>query len=257
MSKIVQTHYSSDDNSIYRLVLEPKYNAMLTLCHLQKDEELSNNENFSSYRASGDIPVTGIVYIDSNPAEHDIKKIGNSYEPHMVLETYEKYINKLEDLDSTNLAWIQKIIDGSNEQEKVLERNDEFLIVRDWKFDVRLDENSNALYKKEDLHLLGILVKNVKSLRDIVVTDIFILEKMKEKLLQICEQVFGLNRDEVKLYFHYPPSTYHLHLHCVWICCDDPTVNFERAYDYDTVIRNIRMDPTYYQNTMKYVCYHR
>lgn len=79
---------------------------------------------------------------------------------------------------------------------------------------------------------------------------------MKEKLLQVCKKVFRLNSDELKLYFHYPPSTYHLHLHCVWVGYNDPSVNFERAHDYDSVIRNIKLDPNYYRRSMKYVEYY-
>lgn len=139
MSKIIQTSYSSNDNSIYQLVLEPRYKAMFTLCHLRKEKQLSNNDSFSSYRTSGDIPVSGIVYINSNPSEYAIKELSDSCEPHMVLESYDEYIEKLEKLDPSNLSWIHKIIDGSSEQEKVLECNNEFLIVRDWKFDVKYD----------------------------------------------------------------------------------------------------------------------
>ena len=83
------------------------------------------------------------------------------------------------------------------------------------------------------------------------------LEEMKEKALTLCEKIYGLERDEIKMYFHYPPSTYHLHVHYTWAGLNDSTTNFERAFDYDTVVRNIELDPEYYRKPLRYVEFHR
>jgi Scavenger mRNA decapping enzyme C-term binding len=257
MSKIEQREFDATDGAVYRLVLEPTGNIMTNMCHLRKGEELSNNENYSSYRAAGDIPMAGIVYIDTQPDEKEIQRLNRGYNPHYVEETYEEYLKKLEELDPINMTWIKKIISGDAEQEKVLERNSEYIVARDWKFDISLDEDGNATFKREDLHILGIPIEQIGSIRDIEPDQIPMLNEMKEKALYICEETFGMKRDEIKIYFHYPPTTYHLHVHYTWVGLDDSTTNFERALDYDTVMRNIALDPNYYRSPLKYVKYNR
>ena len=250
-------YHGDMDMSIYRLKLKPILDGSANMCHLRKTEELSQNENFASYRVMGDIPMRGILYIDSAPSENEIKKLGSSYEPHFITETYADHIEKLENLEESHTAWIQKIIDGVTELDKMIERNDEFIIIRDWKFDIEYDSEGNGTYRKTDLHLLGIPNNKIESLRDIDIAHIPMLERIKEQLLKTSEQVFGLKQDEVKLYFHYPPTTYHLHIHCTWTGLSDSTVNFERAYDFDSVIKNIQLDQNYYKREMRYVVYHR
>jgi m7GpppX diphosphatase len=257
MSKIEQIEYDSTDGTVYRLVLEPTGGALTNMCHLQKGEELSNNENYSSYRARGDIPVKGMVYVDTHPDEKEVKRLSSKPEPHYVDESYEKYLQKLGNLDEINFKWIRKIISGEAEPEKILERNDDFLVARDWKFDLSHDEEGHAIFDRENLHILGIPVKQIGSLRDIELEDVPMLNKMKEKALELCREIFDVQRDEVKIYFHYPPTTYHLHIHFTWVDLSDSTVNFERAYDFDTVIRNIQLDPNYYRESMKFVKYVR
>lgn len=253
MTTIEQIEYSKEDDAVYKLALEPFGGVSLNMCHLQKGEELSNNENFSSYRVKGDIPMTGIVYINSHPTEKEISNLSQPYEPHYVKETLEEYLQKVEDIESINTNWIQKIVGGEAEQSKVLDRNDRFLIVRDWKFDVEHDDDGIATYKKEDIHLLGIPVERISSIRDIKPEHIPMLDEMKDLTLEICEEMFNLNRSEIKIYFHYPPSTYHLHVHYTWAGLNDSTTNFERAHDYDMVVKNIQLDPNYYRESMRYV----
>jgi m7GpppX diphosphatase len=253
MSKIERNQYDSSNGAIYRLVLEPISEVRDIMSHLQKDEELSNNVNYSSYRVYGNIPVTGIVYQDNHPDEKDINRLIGNHKPYYVNESDEEYIHKLRKLDPIKLSWIQKIIDGEAEREKVLERRDEYLVVRDWKFDIKYNKEGNAIYNREDLHLLGIPMERICSMRDIEHHHIPMLNKMKEDALICCENIFGMNREEIKIYFHYPPSTYHLHVHFVWIGQDDATVNFDRAFDFDTVLRNITMDSSYYRKSMRYI----
>jgi m7GpppX diphosphatase len=254
-NQIIQIEHDSTDGSICKIVLEPTSGALVNMCHLEKREQLSANENFSSFRAIGNIPMEGIVYLNSAPEDKEVDKLNLSFEPHYVVETYEEYLQKLE-AESANLAWIQKIINGESEIEKILHREDEFLVVRDWKFDVKEDPNNSdgdLLFNRDDLHLLGIPVNPIPSIRDIRQEHIHLLEAIKERALSVCETVYGINRSEIKIYFHYPPSTYHLHIHFTWAGLNDSTTNFERAYDYDSVIKNIRLDPEYYRDDMKYI----
>ena len=257
MSQIEQREYDSVDGTVYRLVLEPTGTALTNMCHLQKGEELSNNQNYSSYRTRGDIPMRGVVYVDTHPDEKEVQRLSEAHEPHYVIESYDDYMRKLENLDEINFAWIRKIISGEAEQEKVMEKNDEFLVVRDWKFDITHDEEGNAIFDKEKLHVLGIPIAQIGSMRDIKTEHIPMLIDIKERGVELCREIFGVQRDEIKIYFHYPPTTYHLHVHFTWVDLSDSTVNFELAYDFDTVMRNIKLDPNYYAEPMKYVKYHR
>ena len=252
IDRIVQVGYDKLSNTVYRLTLRPSYKTLVNMCHLEKSDQLTNNNNFKSYRVVGDIPMHGMAYINTEPTSREINRIINPPTICYTTETYEEYLEKMDNIEDVNTIWIKKIMNGTAEQDKVIKRTDEYIIVRDWKFDVKTDIHS-SIFDLEELHLLGIPTITIKSIRDIECKHIPLLDTIKESGLNVCETVFGINRNQVKIYFHYPPSTFQLHIHFTWVGLNDITTNFERAHDYDKVIKNIKLDPAYYRSDMRYV----
>ena len=257
---IVQSEYDSDTDTIYKLVIKPHFSALPNIHNLEQSYTVTDNTNFKSRKVDGYIPMHGTLFINNKPSSREIQIVEHPDKITYITETYEEYLNKLEKMDELNIIWIQKIIDNNAEQDKVIFRNEDFIIVRDWKFDIDYsdektshDDGFKPIFDFKDLHLLGIPVINVKSIRDIDKDHIPLLEQIKKEGIKACEEIFGLDKDQIKIYFHYPPSTYHLHIHFTWIGLNDLSTNFERAYDYDSVIKNIKLDNNYYKSTMRHI----
>lgn len=53
---------------------------------------------------------------------------------------------------------------------------------------------------------------------------------------------------QLRVYLHYRPTFYHLHMHFVALQYDAPGMQMEKAHMLSTVISNIEMLPDYYKN---------
>jgi len=136
--------------------------------------------------------------------------------------------------------WIYDVIDGTKQQEMILFRNANFLIVRniDW-----LDTN--------DISQLQLLViptdKNLHTMRSLTSEHLELLNEMKEKVKDIIKEYYNLDFGKIRLYFHYRPSTFHLHIHVVALTNDVDKSSVEYSHELHNVIFNIQMKSNYYQ----------
>lgn len=58
---------------------------------------------------------------------------------------------------------------------------------------------------------------------------------------------YGLDENELKMYFPYAPQTYHLHIHFVAISNIEAGSSVEYSYDLDFVIFNLQLCSEYYK----------
>lgn len=142
-----------------------------------------------------------------------------------------------------NLTWIYNIIEGKAEVHKVVcekEDDDGFVVVMDYKWngdDPKL------------LHCLGLPKRrDLRSIRDLRAEHVPLLEEMRQKAVEAFERKFNVKGENVKAYFHYQPSFYHLHLHFtnVEAGCHAGTDAW-RAHLLDDVIDNLKMCSDYYK----------
>ncbi|CAH1642141.1 unnamed protein product [Spodoptera littoralis] len=139
-------------------------------------------------------------------------------ERHIVLETPELY-QKLTlphlEKEQFNLQWVYNILEGESEQDRIVYDNkcerDGFVLVPDLKWDG---------VTKETLYLLAI-------------------KKIFEK--------YNVPASQLRVYVHYQPSFYHLHVHFTYLRHEAPGIYVEKSHLLDTVIDNIEMKPDYYQ----------
>lgn len=67
-------------------------------------------------------------------------------------------------------------------------------------------------------------------------------------------QQFGLPASKLRIYLHYQPSYYHLHVHFTHIKLEAPGTGVERAHLLSDVIENIELNAGYYQKkTLTYL----
>ena len=70
---------------------------------------------------------------------------------------------------------------------------------------------------------------------------------MKNKSIEIIKNNFDLDDTELKIFFHYEPSTYHLHIHFINVLNKDLNSSVEYSHSLDNVLFNLELDSNYYK----------
>ncbi|KAK3900590.1 HIT-like domain-containing protein [Staphylotrichum tortipilum] len=127
------------------------------------------------------------------------------------------------------LNWVYNILSGEKEAEDVIYRtsppgapplndssqdeDENFLLLPDLNWDRRTIPA---------LHLLGLVSRrDLWSLRDLRRRHLPWLRHMRDKFLDATTQVYpDIDRDQIKLYLHYQPTYYHLHVHVVHVALE-------------------------------------
>lgn len=65
-------------------------------------------------------------------------------------------------------------------------------------------------------------------------------------------QHYNLPASKLRVYFHYQPSYFHLHVHFTKLGYDAPGCGVERAHLLADVIQNLQSDPQYYKTRTLY-----
>lgn len=119
--------------------------------------------------------------------------------------------------DAGRLNWVFNIIEGKKEVEDVIYRTpygqdleEGFLLLPDLNWDRKT---------LDALHLLGLVERrDIWSLRDLRKKHIPWLRHMKDKFIEATTKVYpSIEADQLKLYVHYQPTYYHLHIHIVHV----------------------------------------
>lgn len=204
-------------------------------------------DNLQSYQKNGvyqwgQLPGghTKVTIIDPCDQEHLKKYSNTSFEKKTILETYEMYKEVTEPWieSQSRTEWVENIINGVSESEKILFSDEDCVLLPDYKW-----RSMNV----DELYLLCIFKnEKLRSLRDI--QDVELLKKIKSNIYRTIKERYGLDSAQVSLYFHYPPTYYRLHLHIV----HNKTIEFvsahvNLAHSLDTVIYNLTLQEDYYR----------
>lgn len=98
------------------------------------------------------------------------------------------------------------------------------------------------------LYCIAIVRKRgIKSLRDLDQSHLPLLRNIRQKGYQALFDKYGIKDSQLRVYLHYQPSFYHLHVHFTYLKHDAPGIFCEKSHLLDTVIDNIHLMPDYYQ----------
>ncbi|CAM0138229.1 hypothetical protein VKS41_001470 [Umbelopsis sp. WA50703] len=168
----------------------------------------------------------------------------------IIRETIKSYneITKLyiEQQPYKRIQWVHNILDGTAESERVLLREDQdistgFLLLPDMKWDLR---TMDSLYL-----VVLVLRRDLRSIRDLDSSHLVLLKNIREKVGDFVTTTYGVQRDSLRMFFHYQPSYYHLHVHVTHTAYTTaPGIIAGQAHLLDQVISNIEdIDSSYYQ----------
>jgi m7GpppX diphosphatase len=198
---------------------------------LKKEDLLLKNDIYEKYIATAEVEGELIVCNDTNKIRKFEKKI--------IRESYEDYLKYLKKRDIEKDRWIYNIIDGISEQESILYRDQKCIIIPTYMWD-----NKNI----DNLHLLCLPIDiSLRSIRELNSSHIPLLEHMKNITLNTIKIKYNIDEYYIKIFFHYEPSTYHLHIHFVNIANYDTRSSVEYSHELNNVIFNLSICSDYYQ----------
>lgn len=107
----------------------------------------------------------------------------------------------------------------------------------------------------ETLYLIAIVHRhNLTTIRSLTDEHLPLLRNIRDKGINAITERYGIPRSQLRIYFHYQPSFYHLHIHFTYLKHDAPGIFCEKSHLLDTVISNIELLPAYYQrSTLSFV----
>jgi m7GpppX diphosphatase len=196
-----------------------------------KNNKTMENDIYEKYEAIAEVSGELIICNDITKMKRTEKKI--------IRETYEEYLKSLKKRDPNKDKWIYNIIDGTSEQEKNLYRDDSCIIIPTYMWDsVSIDK----------LHILCLPTDiSLRSIRSLTAEHISLLEHMKKVTLETIKNKYGIDECYLKIFFHYEPSTYHLHIHFVNTAHYDARSSVEYSHELNNVIFNLSIYSQYYK----------
>ena len=174
---------------------------------------------------------------------------------YLITETPALYENlTLPHIESSqfSLEWVFNILEHKQETERIVYEDTDnkigFILLPDLKWDGR---NLDTLYLLALTHQRGL-----KSLRDLTDEHLPLLRNIRTKVGTEIERKYGIPAAQLRLYIHYQPSFYHLHVHVNPIRNDAPGIWCDKSHMLDTVINNIELMSNYYQRcTLPFVVF--
>ncbi|KZC07267.1 PREDICTED: m7GpppX diphosphatase [Dufourea novaeangliae] len=206
-------------------------------------QKLYSNDIYGNYECFPLKEYNGLKVMVIHPAtQKHIDKFKRK-ELYIVDETYELYKNvTLPYIESSSfsLQWVYNILEQKAEQDKIVyEDRDEkvgFVMVNDLKW------NGNV----NTLKLIALPFQKILSIRELNASHLPLLRNIRDAGIEAISKKFNLPASQLRIYFHYQPSYYYLHVHFAYLMFETPGIYVEKAHLLSMVIRNLELMPDYY-----------
>lgn len=206
-------------------------NTIVSFPSIRKIKTIMENDSFIKYQAIAEVKGEYIVCNDNTKLKKYTKRI--------IKESYEEYLEFMLKRGFEKDQWIYNIINGSAEKETILYRDDTIIVIPAYTWDSTEIEKIHILCLPTDT--------SIRTIRDLTLENVQLLEHMKNATLQQIEEIYGLTEENLKMFFHYDPSTYHLHIHFINNVNTETWSSVEYSHDLDSVIFNLKMNSNYYK----------
>jgi m7GpppX diphosphatase len=152
----------------------------------------------------------------------------------------------------SKIGWLHNVLSGSKEAERVLHSDDTFLMNVDTKWATHPDCNSTPRTQwhghpsTDHLYCLAIVRDtSLPTLRELRGSSLPMLRAILQTGCDTIRKIYGVEQDQLRVFFHYHPQFYHLHVHFTRSHVN-PGCEAERAHLLTDVIQNLEMDGEYY-----------
>lgn len=229
----MQNYVLKQNGEVYKIeILPPNGLSDITI-----NDTVVSNDRFSKFQITA--LLEGFMFKIDDPTSDETNSANISSVRTIKTETYEEYLTKKSKILPKNTKWIYNIIDGYNEQDRILYREDNFIIIPTftWNNDVNR------------LHVLGIVTdKRIMTIRDLNSSHISLLKDIMKIGCEQIKQKYNVGKEMIRIYLHYPPSTWLLHVHFEIITHVSNSCVVEHCHNLSMVIQNLEMCDTYYKD---------
>uniref|UniRef100_A0A670JGQ4 m7GpppX diphosphatase n=1 Tax=Podarcis muralis TaxID=64176 RepID=A0A670JGQ4_PODMU len=196
--------------------------------------ELLKKHTKLQLQMSNDIYSTYHLYLP--PELNEIKTT-------VVYPATEKHLQKYLRQELFSIQWVYNILEKKAEADRIIYENPDpahgFVLIPDFKWN---QKQVDHLYLIATCHCRGI-----KSLRDLTAEHLPLLRNISREGKEAIVKRFGIGGAQLRVYLHYQPSYYHLHVHFTALGYDTPGCTVERAHLLSDVIDHLERDSQYYQ----------
>lgn len=207
---------------------------VIKVSSLETNDIVLKNDIYEKYRATAEVEGELIVCNDVNLMRRPEKRI--------IRETYEEYLRYISTRDPKKDRWIYNIINGISEQDSILHKDKDCIVIPTYMWDGK---------NIDKLHLLCMPIDtSLRSIRSLTSAHILLLEHMKYVTLNIIKSRYNIGENYIKMFIHYEPSTYHLHIHFVNIAHYEAQSSVEYSHELNSVIFNLNICDNYYQQAI-------
>ncbi|XP_054453942.1 m7GpppX diphosphatase [Anoplopoma fimbria] len=209
------------------------------------------NDIYSTYRLQAPPQFNEIKTTVVCPATEKHLKKYQRQESFLVEETGEDYqsiTSPYIQKQSFSVQWVYNILEKKAEAERIVYEDPDpeagFVLLPDFKWDQK---------QVDDLYLIAIVhQRDIRSLRDLTSEHLPLLQNIFQKGKEAILQRYNLPASKLRVYLHYQPSYYHLHVHFTKLGYEAPGCGVERAHLLADVIQNLQSDPQYYKTRTLY-----
>ncbi|XP_072307881.1 m7GpppX diphosphatase [Eucyclogobius newberryi] len=147
-----------------------------------------------------------------------------------------------------SVQWVYNILEKKAESERIVFEDPDpetgFVLLPDFKWNQK---------QVDDLYLIAIShIRDIKSLRDLSSEHLPLLKNILHKGQAAILDTFGVPRSKLRVYLHYQPSYFHLHVHFTRLGFEAPGCGVERAHLLQDVLQNIQSHARFYQTRTLY-----
>ncbi|XP_071544867.1 m7GpppX diphosphatase [Panulirus ornatus] len=159
---------------------------------------------------------------------------------------YEEVTKPFIESSSFSKQWIYNILEHKKEADRIVFEDPDpdcgFVLLPDLKWTGE---------QMEDLYLQAIVHRrDITSLRDLRGCHITLLKNVYEKGTAAIKEKYGLPAHKQRVYLHYQPSFYHLHVHFTAISFEAPGTWVGKAHLMSSVISNLEVCGDYYKQAV-------
>ncbi|XP_014247893.1 m7GpppX diphosphatase [Cimex lectularius] len=211
------------------------------------------NDIYGSYSCFADPTFNEIKTTVIHPAtdQHIAKFLEKP--KHLIEETsdyYQTITRPFLEKEQLSVQWVYNILEHKKEKERIVFEDDNketgFILIPDLKWNAK---------QTEDLYLLALVhPRGLKSLRDLTKDHLPLLKNILNKGRKAIFEKYKIPPSQLRVYIHYQPSFYHLHVHFNYLSFDAPGILCEKSHLLSSVINNIELRSDYYQKaTLSFV----
>ncbi|XP_018027441.1 m7GpppX diphosphatase isoform X2 [Hyalella azteca] len=233
---------------------ERRLQEVIASCRCLKEQ--LRNDVFSQHTAHLPPPLNKVEVSIKYPVAKYELEVFESHHMVIVKETAQLYESHSKGYicrkKASHKKWILNILEGNCEANRVILRDADpqlgFVLIKDIKWTDECADNlfCQAIVNRRDL----------ASIRDLTGDCLPLLYNIRDQGTVAIEEKYGVKADQLRVYLHYLPSFYHLHVHFASLSFCHEGMEYGKVHVLDTVISNLEMDRQYYQKvTLNFVGY--